>query len=166
MAKFYLGEGGIANYDGDHIQARKGKAFKAQDYCCRTLWTCTQTHGTGQLWTIGPSEPVNLYDPSLQCNAIQCLNCQAGDGEQPDHLPLPLQPQLCPRTPGSRRRPSSGAIRWHIKLISSGFTFHMKGVCHGDELPLLFIPAVLTNSGDRQVSRLLVDWWTNFAKHG
>ena len=41
-----------------------------------------------------------------------------------------------------------------------------KGVCHGDELPLLFIPAVLTNSGDRQVSRLLIDWWTNFAKHG
>merc|ERR550519_2691047 len=40
------------------------------------------------------------------------------------------------------------------------------GVCHGDELPLLFIPAVLTNSGDRQVSRLLVDWWTNFAKNG
>ena len=82
----------------------------------------------------------------------RCLNCQAGDGEQPDHLPLPLQPQLCPRTPGSRRRPSSGAIRWHIKLRSSGFTFHVKGVCHGDELPLLFIPAVLTNSGDRQVA--------------
>ena len=53
-----------------------------------------------------------------------------------------------------------------IKLRSSGFAFHVKGVCHGDELPLLFIPAVLTNSGDRQVSRLLVDWWTNFAKHG
>ena len=43
---------------------------------------------------------------------------------------------------------------------------HVKGVCHGDELPLLFIPTVLTNSGDRQVSRLLIDWWTNFAKHG
>ena len=43
---------------------------------------------------------------------------------------------------------------------------YVKGVCHGDELPLLFIPAVLTNSGDRKVSRLLIDWWTNFAKHG
>ena len=47
-----------------------------------------------------------------------------------------------------------------------GISSALKGVCHGDELPLLFIPAVLTNSGDRQVSRLLIDWWTNFAKHG
>ena len=44
-----------------------------------------------------------------------CLNCEAGNDEQPDHLPLPLQPQLCPRTPGPRRRTSSGAIRWHTR---------------------------------------------------
>ena len=56
MAKFYLGEGGIANYDGDHIQARKGEAFKAEDDCCRRLWTCTPMRGTGQRWMIGLGE--------------------------------------------------------------------------------------------------------------
>jgi len=40
------------------------------------------------------------------------------------------------------------------------------GVCHGDELPLLFLPLVLASPEDRQVSRLMVDWWTNFAKFG
>ena len=46
--------------------------------------------------------------------------CEAGDEKQPDHLPLPLQPQLCPRTPGPRRRTSSGAIRWHTRYHLDG----------------------------------------------
>ena len=60
MANFYLGEGGIVNYDGDHIQASLGQVDKADDDCCRKLWTCTRTHGTGQPWTNGPSEPSNF----------------------------------------------------------------------------------------------------------
>jgi len=40
------------------------------------------------------------------------------------------------------------------------------GVCHGDELALLYLPLMLSSSGDRQMSRMMVDWWTNFAKHG
>jgi len=40
------------------------------------------------------------------------------------------------------------------------------GVCHGDELALLYLPLALSSSGDRQMSRMMVDWWSNFAKHG
>jgi len=40
------------------------------------------------------------------------------------------------------------------------------GVCHGDELALLYLPLTLSSSGDQQMSRMMVDWWTNFAKHG
>ena len=41
-----------------------------------------------------------------------------------------------------------------------------QGVCHGDELALLYLPLALSSSGDRQMSRMMVDWWSNFAKHG
>ena len=42
------------------------------------------------------------------------------------------------------------------------------GVCHGDEISLLFGGALssILPSADSQVSQDMVNWWTNFAKHG
>jgi len=114
VANFYLGEGGIVNYDGDHIQEIVDMYSDAWYWATMDEWT--------KLAMVN-----NLTTYRYLFNHNSALGLLVHEG-----VPHPEQ----------------------------------YGVCHGDELPLLFIPAVLTNSGDRQVSRLLIDWWTNFAKHG
>ena len=67
---------------------------------------------------------------------------------------------------------ASSFFQIHIPIVPK-LSFHPddhsradQGVCHGDELALLYLPLTLTSSGDRQMSRTMVDWWSNFAKHG
>ena len=55
-----------------------------------------------------------------------------------------------------------------LLLISGVPNIEDYGVCHGDELMLLFggtLSSVLP-AGDKKVSQDLVRWWTNFAKYG
>ena len=79
----------------------------------------------------------------------------------PDHLP--------------RCVPALPIYTFHYCILTVNFTKTLyrneplatcQGVCHGDELALLYLPLALTSSGDRQMSRIMVDWWSNFAKHG
>ena len=47
VARYYLGEEGIGNFDADHIQVVRRRLNLTLKKYHRQLWTCSQMHGTG-----------------------------------------------------------------------------------------------------------------------
>ena len=109
VARYYLGEEGIDNFDADHIQVRRRLLDN----------TFTKKSATGNCGHVlrrmvlgdnGRMDKVKRVCRKKQKKNTKQRQCKVGHYKQLDNLPLPVQPQFRPWSARPRRGATSRAI--------------------------------------------------------